>query len=82
MPKHVENVLKDVLIVILIALEVAPNVSIKINHHQVVVVIPDLLGTKLPKCVIKLPLKQPPLLPLQLPHLPPQPISLNLPLLF
>merc|ERR1711912_46454 len=58
----VENVLKDVLIVILNALEVVKNVSILKNNHQIVLVLPELL--------------------LQLPQLPPQPISLNLPLLF
>merc|ERR1712178_288635 len=74
----VENVLKDVLIVILNALEVAKNVSILKNNHQIVLVLPELLGTKLPKNVMLLPLKLPPQLPLP-PH---QPISLNLPLLF
>merc|ERR1712178_44343 len=78
----VENVLKDVLIVILNALEVAKNVSILKNNHQIVLVLPELLGTKLPKNVMPLPLKLPPQLPLQLPQPPHQPISLNLPLLF
>merc|ERR1712146_527202 len=78
----VENVLKDVLIVILNAPEVVKNVSILKNNHQIVLVLPELLGTKLPKNVMQLPLKLPPQLPLQLPQPPPLPISLNLPPLF
>merc|ERR1712146_528934 len=74
----VENVLKDVLIVILNAPEVVKNVSILKNNHQIVLVLPELLGTKLPKNVMQLPLKLPP----QLPQPPPLPISLNLPPLF